>query len=473
MLEEKLEDARLRSAKSRKKTAIVFLVTIVFCGIALFGLSSFDFSTANNVPASPSEVVAQTEEDLEKIRDEFIEKLQQYKNELAPRLQATNARSWNRGAFSEINVLENKAMSSFSSGNYSNALGHLQALEAKTVKILAESKRIFEVNMKKAASFLAEDRYDEAKLHIEKALTVASQSPEALSLQEEIEKLQHILPLLDEVKVARAERDMQKEYNLLQQILQIAPQRKEASERLKLLGQQIKDKKFDTHISAGFAEIKNKQTQKARHHYQKAKKADPGRKELGVLLGQVSEQEKTHRVQQAVKMAEQAVSRDDWQQAKISFTEAIKDAPKNKVMIEGLKRANEVLGLQTSLSQHIKNPSRLANSSVLSEAEKTLMQAKHAASYSLGIKRQAEQLRELITNFNRLIPVTITSDDKTYILIRRVGKVGVLSNKTIELKPGNYTFEGTRDGYKSKLLQVIISHNQDNFSIHLICDEPI
>lgn len=473
VLEKKLDEARLRSTKLRKKVTIGFLITIVVCSFVLVSLSSFDFSTPKDVPVTTLEKNELTEADIEKVRDEFKEILQQYKNELKPRLQSTNIEHWNQNALFEINELEKKAISNFSSGDYPNALNNIQSLKSKTLAVLEESEKIFKENMEKAISSLADDRYAEAKLYVEKSLVVASQSPEALALQQNIEKLQHILPLLNKAKAARAENDLQKEYSLLQQIVQISPQRTEATERLSLLGQLIKNKKFDAHISSGFSEIENKQTKRARHHYHEAKNVDPKRKELEVLLGQILTHEKALRIQQAIKQAEQAIRQDNWKQARANFAQVIKDTPENKTAIEGLKRANEILGLQASLSQYIKNPYRLTHSGVLSEAEKTLTQAQHASNYSFELKKQMEQLRKLIETFNRLIPVTITSDNKTYVLVRGIGKVGVVSKKIIQLKPGNYTFEGTRDGFKSKLLQVKIPYNQNNFNVRVICDEPI
>jgi len=473
VLEKKLEEARLRSTKLRKQITIGFLITIAVCSFILVSLSFFNFSTPRDAPVTVAEKKKLADADIGKVRDEFKEILQQYKNELEPRLQAANIERWNQNALFEIKEQEKKAMLNFSNGDYPNALNNIQSLKAKTLAILEESGHIFKENMEKATLFLAGDHYDEAKLHVEKALVIVPQSPEALALQQDIEKLQHILPLLNEAKAARAEHDLQKEYNLLQQILQISPERTEATERLNLLGQLINNKKFEAHISSGFAEIENKQIKKARHHYQEAEKFDPKRKELELLLGQVLAQEKALRIQQAVKQAEQAIRQDNWQQAKANFAKVIKDMPENETAIEGLKRANEILGLQSSLSQYIKNPYRLTHSGVLSAAKKTLTQAQHASSYSFGIKRQTEQLRKLIATFNRLIPVTIMSDNKTYVLVRGIGKVGVISQKTIQLKPGNYTFEGTRNGFKSKLLQVLIPHDQNNYSVRIICDEPI
>ena len=473
MLEKRLEEARLRSTKLRKQITIGFLITISVCSLILVSLSYFIFSTPKDVSVTVSIKMKPAEADIEKVRNEFKEILQQYKNELEPRLQAANIKRWNQNAWFEINEQEKKAMLNFSNGDYPNALSNIQSLKAKSLAILEESEQIFKENMEKSALFLAEDHYDGAKLHVEKALVVAPQSPEALALQQDINKLQHILPLLSEAKAARAEHDLQKEYNLLQQVLQFSSGRTEVTERLNLLGQLIKNKKFDAHISLGFAEIENKQIKKARRHYQEAKKVDPKRKELELLLVQLLAQEKAVRIQQALKQAEQAIRQDNWQRAKVNFAKVIKDMPGNETAIEGLKRANEILGLQSSLSQYVNNPYRLTHSNVLSGAKKTLMQAQHASGYSFGIKRQTEQLHKLIATFNRLIPVTIMSDNKTYVLVRGIGKVGVISQKIIQLKPGNYTFEGTRNGFKSKLLQVLIPHDQNNYSVRIICDEPI
>ncbi|NOR23130.1 MAG: hypothetical protein GQ542_01835, partial [Desulforhopalus sp.] len=343
----------------------------------------------------------------------------------------------------------------------------------KAVEVLEEAEQIFEVNLEKATSLLAEDIYDEAKLHIDKALMVEPQSAEALEVKQQVEKLPYILPLLNSAKVARAENDLQKEYDYLQQVLKIAPEREEVNGRVLVLAELIKTQKFDMHISLGFAGIEQRQAKQARYHYREAKKVDPERAELSVLLGQVLALEKSLRVQHYIKQAEQAVRRDDWQQVKINFARAAKDAPENKTVAEGLRRADHILGLLSRFSQFSKKPYRLAHADVRNEAERTLVQAESASGYSFAVKRQAEQLSELITKVNRPIPVTVISDNKTYVSVRSVGKIGAVSQKIIQLKPGRYTFEGARNGFKSKLVQAFIQYDQSDFSVRVICDEPI
>jgi tetratricopeptide (TPR) repeat protein len=339
--------------------------------------------------------------------------------------------------------------------------------------VLKEADQIFEQNLERAKQLLTDNLYDGAKFHIEKARQVNGQSPEALQVQVEIEKLPDLLPLLNGVAIARAENDIQKEYDYLQQVSKIAPERDGVKDRLNELRDRINTQKFEWHISSGFDNCENKQPQKARSHYKKARQIDSKRPELSWLLTQILALEKSLRIKLAVNQAQQAVRQDDWEQVKLNFTRAAKDAPEDQKVVEGLRRANHILSLQAGLEQFLKSPYRLAHKAVLNKAQQTLVAANAASGDSFTIKRQAIQLGELITQINRVIPVTIISDNQTYVLVRGVGKVGVVTKKIIQLKPGNYTFEGTRKGFKSKLLHLLIPYDQNQFSVRVICDESI
>ena len=473
MLEKKLGEARQRSTKLRWQVIIGFLIVIVACTIILVSLPYFKFAKQKNIPITVSEIKNPSESNKEKIREEFKELFQQYKDELEPRLQLVNLGHWNQSALFELNELDKNMMQDFSNGDYLNALNRIKLLTAKASSILDESEQIFKDNFEKATSFFLKDDYLKAKLHIEKALVVAPQSTVAQALQQDIEKLQHILPLLNKVNAARAEHDLLNEHDLLEQVLKINSKRPEETERFNLLKQMIRNNSFDVHISSGFSEIENNRIKEARYHFQKAKKIDPKRKELKVLLNQILAKEKTNRIQQAISQAEHATRDDNWQQVKASYAKVIKDMPENEVAIIGLKRANEILGLQSVLSQHINSPYRLTDSGVLSAVKKILTQAELASKHSSKIKIQIDQLNKLIVTFNRLIPVTVMSDNMTDIRVRGIGNLGVILHKTIQLKPGNYLFEGTRKGFKSKLLRVLIPYDQNNYSVSIICDESI
>ena len=473
MLEKKLGEARQRRSKLILQVLIGFFIVIVASALILLSLPYFESTTPKNTTASVSKIKKISESDLSIIREEFKELFQRYKSELKPRLYAANLKDWNQKTLLELNEQEEYMMLYFSNGDYFNALAGIKSLTTKAIEVIDEADKIFKDNIEKATSFFSDDLYYEAKLYIEKALVVAPQSTKAQVLQQNIEKLQQILPFLNKANVARAENNLLNESNSLEEILKINSKRPVEAERLELIKRMIRNNKFDNHISLGFSEIENHETKKARYHYQKAEKIYPERPELKALLKQILIEEKSYRTEQALKQAEQATREDNWVGAMAEFEKAKKNMPSNEEAIKGIKLAKEILRLQSVLAQYEKSPYRLTDNGVLNEAKKILEHASHFSKQSSILRKKIKQLSELISTFNQLISVMVTSDNMTDIQVRGIGKLGSIYNKTIELKPGYYTFEGTRNGFKSKLLQVLIPYNKNNYSVRIICDEPI
>ena len=473
MLEKKLREARQHRSKLIRQVLVGFLVVIVACALILLSLPYFEFTPPKNTTVSVSKIKKISESDIAIIREEFKELFQKYKSELKPRLNEANLKDWNQKALLELNEQEEHMMLYFSNGNYVNALAGIKSLTTKAIEVIDESDKILRDNIEKATLFLSDDLYREAKLYIEKALVVAPQSTKAQVLQQDIEKLQQILPFLNKANAARAENNLLNESNSLEQVLKINSKRPVETKRLELLKKIIKTNNFDNHISLGFSKIEKHEMKEARYHYQKAEKIYPERLELKALLEQILVEEKLYRTGQALKQAEQATREDNWPQAKAKFEKAKKNMPSNEEAIKGIKLAKEILRLQSVLAQYEKSPYRLTDNGVLNEAKKILEYASHFSEHSSRLRKKINKLNEIIATFNQLISVKVTSDNMTDIQVRGIGRLGRIHNKTIELKPGYYTFEGTRNGFKSKLLQVLIPYNKSNYSVRIICDEPI
>ena len=473
MLEKKLREARQHRSKLIRQILVGFLVVIVACALILLSLPYFEFTPPKNTTVSVSKIKKISESDIAIIGEEFKELFQKYKSELKPRLNEANLKDWNQKALLELNEQEEHMMLYFSNGNYVNALAGIKSLTTKAIEVIDESDKIFRDNIEKATLFFSDDLYREAKLYIEKALVVAPQSTKAQVLQQDIEKLQQILPFLNKANTARAENNLLNESNSLEQVLKINSKRPVETERLELLKKMIRNNSFDNHISLGFSKIENHETNEARYHYQRAEKIYPERLELKALLEQILVEEKLYRTGQALKQAEQAAREDNWPQAKAKFKKAKKNMPSNEEAIKGIKLAKEILRLQSVLAQYEKSPYRLTDNGVLNEAKKILEYASHFSEHSSRLRKKINKLNEIIATFNQLISVKVTSDNMTDIQVRGIGRLGRIHNKTIELKPGYYTFEGIRNGFKSKLLQVLIPYNKNNYSVRIICDEPI
>jgi len=149
VIEEKLKKARQSIGKRRIQLGSALLAAILLCSLLVIGLSSFDFSKKKSVQAvvSPKEMLVKG--DKEKIRENFIEKLQEYENELEPRLAAANVELWNQNAFVEIDELKKRVMSNFTNGDYQIATENLLLLKNLIKKIIREANHIFEENLER------------------------------------------------------------------------------------------------------------------------------------------------------------------------------------------------------------------------------------------------------------------------------------------------------------------------------------
>ncbi len=449
---------------------------MVLCALIVIAPTFYDFSEKKeemvSSPAVAELAVSGTEDD-EAIRLEFKELFKQYANEFEPDLGKYNLLFVSESGLAELTSTREAMNLSVAQGNYHTALNHLQNLQNQTKLLLEQAEQSYANTLDKAKNFYSEDKFDEAKQQIDFALQLMPESAEVLVLQEQNEKLSTLLPYLENIGVARAEKDMQKEYDLLQQLLSLAPERTEELQRSKTLAQLIKESTFNEEVGAGFAAFDKGDIQKAKEHYRKAKHVAPERDELKVLGGRIGSYERTVRVRNNISLAEQAIRRDDWKQAQNYYSKAAKDDGDNQKIVEGQRQATRVLTIGERLQLYMNNPYRLTNPAVHQEAERVVEEAQSVTSLSFSVKRKVDELTGLLLEINRPVSVTIVSDNKTNVLVRGVGKVGRVHQKTIELKPGKYTLEGIRKGYKSKLVTVQLPLTQKDYSVRMICDEPI
>jgi hypothetical protein len=84
VIEEKIKSARQRIAKQRMYLGAGLFAAICLCGLLVFGLSVFDFSGDKSVPDVTSLKETLPDSSLEKIREEFKERLEQYERKLEP-----------------------------------------------------------------------------------------------------------------------------------------------------------------------------------------------------------------------------------------------------------------------------------------------------------------------------------------------------------------------------------------------------
>jgi len=475
MLEEKLRQAGESSAKHRNRMLLTFLFGLLVC-ITVIVMVSF-FNDEKSAPVSGEKIVVHNSNsnpvDQPALREQFIQQLATYEGELEQELPGTNLKSWNQDREVELASLKGKSIAASARGDYAAALEQLTELEGMARETVAQRDALFASAVDGAKQALSVDDDMQARFHISKALLLKPSDPEALALAKKIELLPELISLMKKADVAAIENNPEKEYALLAEAVNIAPDREALKQRRDVLADRIRENTFSLLISRGLVSVDNKEIGAARLNYKEAEALLPGRAELQVLHKAILKAASELDLQQAYGLAQKAIAGDDWPGAQSVYAEAAKRHDKDKTILDGLQLANRLVSLQQALTNYIRQPERLSSRNVFAAAQDELEQANVFTSYSKSLSAKATELKVLLSSMNVKLPVFVKSDNQTYILVRGVGKVGLTAGREIELKPGIYTFEGTRPGYKSKLVQLRLPVGETSLSVEVVCDERI
>ena len=429
-------------------------------------------------PAASSNVVEPypldgSEQDVASLRAQFITALGRYEEEWEPQLAGIDWAAWDPARANALTSRKQDALKHFAEASYRLALNALTDLEQQTKDALRERGVQFDQAYAAAQSAHARLDYDQAVRHIGQALILDQDAKEAQALQARIEHLPQLLPWMESARVARVENKPEEELRWLAAILKQDPEWQDVQKRHQVLQKDMQASRYAALIQEATALLAQGKIQSLQVVLRQAEALAPGRPELIALREDLAALERNRRLQLALEEARRAQLQDDWPRAQRYFTKALAESPTLKEANTGLQEAKRLIELGNALDLALQDPYRLADPGVASRARNSLQEAESYQAKSPRLQEKSRQLEHLLQQVGRDIAVQIHSDGSTHIRVRGVGEVGVTTSRTINLKPGHYTFEGRRKGYKSKLLPVRVPYDQDLVRVYLVCDEPI
>ncbi len=480
-LENEIDAERLEKRKESQKKIIISLASSIIIILLIIGISFINLKSNKGNGISQSMQFNEEAIIYEKTpvtdanmgRESFKDALKIFEEKIEHKLLSANLDAWAKEKKLEIQNNKRQAISEYSSGEYTNALQYLGKASVKGDILLKQRDVIFDDQLSKAISAYQLDQYKNAKLHISNALQVNPSAQNALDIENKIDALPIVLQKLQEAKIARVENNFIKELDILSDIVKLSPQRNEAAARIVELKNLIKQRSFTSYISQGLNAIDKGNIKSAKSNLKQAKAIYPNKSEVALLSEKIIFIEKEIRAKSAIKLAIKAVKNDDWLAAKNSFLSAQKDAPNNQEIVSGLQKSNNIISLKSAIKKYLQKPLRLSNAIIGKSVKETLTRTEKYIGDSPSLIVASNKLRKLLKIINIAVEVTVHSDNTTFIQVKTIGKIGMVQEKTIKLKPGNYIFEGMREGYKSKLVKVKIPYDKPASIIKVICDEPI
>ena len=477
------EIRRAKQAKQQRLLigVIIVLSLIVVTGLVLFSLNNVRFNSnpsaeepTPDTQATPQKIEEpKNEEDIAALRQAYLDAFSHYENTLKPQLEKIDIDSWDKTLAETLKSQEQTAVDTFGAGQYVKAKQAIDTLTQTAEKTLTDSEAAFEQAMQEAQAAYDNYDYQPARLAIDDALIHKADSTEALALEQKIEKIPQIVELNEAIRVARNENNPSKELSLIEDLLKIEPDREEMKQRANILRTQLAESRYNQAISQAYKAIEQRQAENARQALKQAQQIYPNRPENKEVSAALATLESQLRFEQHVAAADKAQNADNWEVTKQELSAALKERPANKDLIDRLNQAKRIVEIDQNIQGLLQNPYRLNNPAVKATADINVIQAESFSAQSPSLAKAAQQLKSTINAVNTPVNVNVVSDGKTFVSVRGVGKVGETTGKTIQLKPGTYSFEGKREGYRSKLIEVTIPLNRSDVQVTVIADERI
>lgn len=230
------------------------------------------------------------------------------------------------------------------------------------------------------------------------------------------------------------------------------------------------DREFLRAIAEGWKAVDDRELAAAKDALVRAARRRPEHGETRRLEARVAALERAETLDRHLADAQSAAARDDWAASLDAYESARALEPAHDKAVRGREIAARVLDTQRKIDRFLARPERLGSPAVVEAARKTLTESLPLA-LSPRLRMSAEELERVIEVWQTPVPVRVLSDNRTVIRVRGVGMIGRTEDRIVKLRPGTHVFEGKREGYRSKLIEVTVSPGVLPEDVRVICDE--
>lgn len=407
------------------------------------------------------------------LKIQFQDSYRDLSTQYIPALQASVAEGFVQEKLAEILALEQSAIQAFDRSEYARAVTNVEEAlrNAKTLK--QEIADTFQASLSQANDAFLNDNAVLAQDLIDRALRLNGNSVDARALHARIGVLPEVLALFKTAAETEAQNQLLGLQGVLKKIVQLDPQRLSVALRLATLEEKIKRAKYNRHLQQASADIKAQNTQAARLEVAEASALYPGEPDTAALSAQIDTMERNRRVSALLQDAEVLEKQDNWPAVMARFEQILGEDASNRAAINGREKANKIISANNRVVDILNRQIRLQDATVYQKTLEFIDLIKPLAPDSKTLASSISTLEERLELWQQKVQVTVRSDGKSQVSVRRVGQVGTVKQKDILLRPGNYDFECSRKGYQSKIVEHFVPPGQNGTLVSISCDVRI
>jgi tetratricopeptide (TPR) repeat protein len=389
------------------------------------------------------------------------------------RLEDKKVSLWASSAFEESLAQAASGDLFYRNQEFSTAIETYQQALQKFTKIEANITTIFTERLAKGQAAIEANDTHTAKKELQIAMYMQVDNEDVKISFDRALVLDKVIILLQKGKVQQEEQQFSLAKESFVKAAELDPYSTKVKTRLLEINSLIKNDKYAQAMSEGYKALLNNQYDKALLSFTKALKIFPDSIDTKQAIKQSHNEKTQTALAKHIKQGQVFELQEQWQSALATYNQALLLDQSLIAAKVGMIRTQARLNFDHQLQNIIDKPDRLMEANVFAQANqhyKSALQINYAGKRLL---QQITKIDQLLTLFVNPLPLTIESDNQTNISLQRNGTLGRFMAKELVLKPGKYTFIGTRDGYRDVIKKVMLMPEGENKNVTIQCIERV
>lgn len=458
---------RMRNRWSALGAILVVLAAILFLWIR--GLTEHGATETNSSDLTPSELPEANQLSREQIQ-QVLASTSQLFNSVANNNMLVN---WQPEKLDAFKRELDKAYNTYEEKAYEQVIVLADKLEQSIRRLQSEFESTQQNLFEDANSAFQAANYQTANIVNEQLLSLNPDFQPALELKQRLMVANQIEILVDELAIAKVENNLDKQRRLLEEIVALDPQDLAHASQLSALEALQTNELFAEHYAIADQAFEDGDFDTAKRELSVLRKISPNRAEIDELAQRIEKKINVLSVERLEQQVTLFIQADEWATVGLLANKGLKQFPNNALLQEASQKAQSIENANKLFDRFINQPTRLRDQNIQKLAQNAIKEAELELALSPQLLEKSEQLLATIEAENQPVSIEIISDNRTMIQVLGVGVVGRVQQKLINLKPGHYRIEGTRDGFKSIIVELIVEPNNSPSSVEVVCSQRI
>ncbi|RUO20849.1 hypothetical protein CWE08_07035 [Aliidiomarina iranensis] len=489
-----IKAARRKLITKVAKVALVSLLIIAFAALLYFLILTF--SSSFNRDSAVVDNAVELSEGIEHSSAEANENgenqaltanpainpaeraaIQQQLSETRQRLQQARQNqaleAWRPEQLTRLDNALESAYTLYTAADYSATRNALLNIDTQLQQLNTDFETAYTSVYQQALAAFSAGEISRARLLDREALRINPRFTPALNLQPRLDVYEEVQALWLQSNAARAENNLERESELLTALLALDSAHAQGYERAQVVQFELIERAFLEALNTAVLALDNGDLDAATAALSEAVEAGGERVEVADLRARIASERAERELAQIEQQLALFQELDEWPTVAMVASNALQKYPAHTASDQALTQATAITQSQAQLQRYIERPQRLSDLAVLRNAEEAIANAVRYQSLSAKLAAAVTELNEQIEVANEPVPIILSSDNRTFVRVLGEGNVGIHSEYTFSLKPGTYQFEGRREGYRSKIITVVVEQAAAPIRVTLICDERV